>query len=102
MIEFEEIEDEGACYLFQVDDENVIIIEGQGFYASARSSNNDFEVIHIYDKARNLVEMLIEKHGDKLNPIRIVPAEIKKKLRLPQHLEMVKGRLADFEQIFKA
>lgn len=102
MIEFDEIEDEGACYAYQVDDESIIFIAGQDFYPSARFPNNDFEIVHIYDSARNLIEMLINKNGDKLEPVRNVSSEVKKKLRLPNHLETIKGKLADIEQILRA
>jgi hypothetical protein len=102
MIEFDEIEDEGACYAYQVDDESIIFIAGQDFYSSARFPNNNFEIIYIYDSARNPIEMLIEKHGDKLEPVRKVSSQVKKKLRLPNHLETIKGKLADIEQILTA
>ncbi len=102
MIEFDEIEDEGACYAYQVDDESIIFIAGQEFYSSARFPNNNFEIIHIYDSVGNPIEMLIEKHGNKLEPVRKVFPEVKKKLRLPNHLETIKGKLADIEQILRA
>jgi hypothetical protein len=102
MIEFDEIEDEGACYAYQVDDERILFIVGQDFYSSVRFPNDNFEIIKIHDAAEHLVEMIIDKHGDKLQPMRTVAAEVKKKLRLPDHLEIVKGKLADIEQILKA
>ena len=102
MIEFDEIEDEGACYAYQVDDESILFIEGQDFYASAKFPNNNFEIVHIYDAAQKLVEMIIDKHGDKLRPIRKIASEDKKKLKLPDHLEVVKGKLSNIEQILKA
>jgi hypothetical protein len=102
MIEFEEVEDEGACYAYQVDDEKILFIVGQDFYSSVRFPNDNFEIIQMHDDAEHLVEMIIDKHGDKLQPLRTVAAEVKKKLRLPDHLEIVKGKLADIEQLLKA
>jgi len=63
---------------------------------------SEFEIVHIHDTAQNLVEMIINKYGDKLEPIRKVSSEVKKKLRLPGHLESIKGKLADIEQILRA
>jgi len=47
---------------------------------------------------KNLIEMSLEKHGDKLEPVRKV---FKKEMRLPNHLETIKGKLADIEQILR-
>ena len=43
--EFEELDDEGACYAFQLESGGVAFVEGQEFYAGARFPNNDFSLV---------------------------------------------------------
>ncbi len=102
MVEFEEIEDEGAAYAFQVDGENVVFVEGQDFYPSARFPNADFEIIRIYGRDAETAEMQIAKHGEKLRPVRRISARVKRTLSLPGHLKTVRGRLAELESILRA
>src|SRR5882724_1294190 len=66
MVEFEEIEDEGACYAFQVAENKIAFVCGQDYYASAKFPNTDFCLIAIYTRAGSPVEGGIEKLGQKL------------------------------------
>jgi hypothetical protein len=102
MVEFEEIEDEGACYAFQVEDRLIVFVEGQDFYSSAKFPNTDFSLVHLHDPRGKLVEMLIAKHGAKAAPVRTIPAATKSKLTLPDHLETIEGRLDDLENLLAA
>lgn len=99
MIEFEEIEDEGAGYAFQVDDDYIVFVEGQNFYSSANFPNDDFEIVHIYDYAGKLVDMFIDRHGNNLMPNRKISSKVKKRLRQFKHLETVEGKLSNLETI---
>ncbi len=101
MYEFAEVEDEGATYAFQVEEDSIIFIVGPEFYPSAKFPNNDFELIYIYGRDGKLAKMLIEKHGEKLKPVCRLSALTKKDLNLPDHLGMVNGRLEDLEQILR-
>lgn len=94
---FEEIEDEGACYAFQVEPEQVLFVVGQDFYESARFPNSDFSLVHIRAESGDLVEMPFLYRGSKLSPIRTVPARVKATLRIPEHLSVMEGSLADLE-----
>ena len=97
MVELEEKEDEGACYVFQVDDDSVVVVSGQEFYASARFPNSDFSIATILDEAGNEVEMFIEKRGSRLKPSRVIPSEAATKLRRPDHLEVLNCHLENLE-----
>ena len=99
MVEFEEIEDEGACYAFQVEDRLIVFVDGQEFYPSAKFPNTDFSLVHLHDARGKLVEMLIAKHGDKAQPVRTIPAATKSKLAVPDHLATIEGRLEDLETL---
>jgi hypothetical protein len=102
MVEFEEIEDEGACYAFQVDERRIVFVSGQEFYPSAKFPNTDFSLVELRDARGKLIEMLIAKHGAKAVPVRKIPAATKSKLAVPDHLETIEGRLADLETLLAA
>lgn len=99
MVEFDEINDEGACYAFQIGDDKIVFVVGQEFYRSSKFPNTDFELVHIYDRARNLVEMLVFNHGVRLKPARKISAEQKVKLNLPDHLDTYTGNLEKLENL---
>jgi hypothetical protein len=61
MVEFEEEEDEGACYAFQLNEHRVIFVSGQDFYPSARFPNSDFSLVSIYADNNALVESFVGK-----------------------------------------
>ena len=94
----EEEEDEGACYAFQVAD-RIVFIAGQDFYASARFPNSDFSLIELSDGKANVVDSLVDTHGKRLQPTRTIAAGMKAKLRAPEHLEVLLGKLEDIERL---
>ena len=95
--ELEEIEDEGACYAFELDDNRLAFITGQEFYESAKFPSLDFSLVYVLDEAGQTVDMLIEKRGAKASPARKIPAAMKRKLDVPDHLEVRIGRIDDLE-----
>jgi hypothetical protein len=99
MVEFEEEEDEGACYAFQLDGGGILFVAGQSYYSSARFPNTDFSLVGLYDKDGSCLDELIHKRGRKLAPSRIIPAELKKRMFIPQHLHTVEGNLVDLERV---
>jgi hypothetical protein len=102
MVEFQEIEDEGACYAFQVEQDKIVFVCGQDYYSGAKFPSTDFSIVSVYGRNGDLVQLLIEKRGKKLQPIRTVSAELKAHLQIPEHLEMVSGKLDDVERILKS
>ena len=87
-VEFEEVEDEGACYAFQLDETRVMFISGQEFYPEAKFPSLDFSLVHLLDEAGRTVDMLIEKRGPKAAPASVIPAATKERLEIPQHLDV--------------
>jgi hypothetical protein len=98
MVAFEELEDEGACFAFQVE-ERIVFIAGQEFYPSAKFPNSDFCLVEINDSRGATVEMVIETTGKKLQPIRTITADLQSKLRIPEHLQILSGRLEDIDRL---
>lgn len=95
--EFEEIEDEGACYAFELDNRRLVFVMGQEFYPGARFPSLDFSLVHILDDKGNAVDMLIEKRGARTAPARTIPAAVKRRLTLPEHLEVRAGTVHTLE-----
>ena len=89
VVEFEEEEDEGACYAFEHDAARVIFIVGQEFYEDDDFPNSDFSMIEMLGSRGTPVDIWLEKTGRKLRPDRVVPAKVKWTLELPDHLAMV-------------
>jgi hypothetical protein len=102
VVEFEEEEDEGACYAFQVAEDKILFVQGQEFYASPRFPNSDFALVNVLDPSGHSVDFFIRKDGVKLMPIRTVRADVKRQLCLPAHLQIVPGKLAQLEQLLAA
>jgi hypothetical protein len=99
MVEFEEIEDEGACYAFQLPDDQIVFVSGQEFYADARFPNSDFSLVHVFDRTGKEVEMFTDKSGHKIEPIQRVPARVKKSLSIPDHLQIIRGQVKDLARM---
>jgi hypothetical protein len=97
--EFEEIEDEGACYAFQIAADRIVFIGGQEFYAGAKFPSLDFSLVYVVDDAGRTIDMIVDKRGPRAKPVRTVPAAVKATLTLPEHLEVRTGTLDDLERI---
>lgn len=100
--EFEEIEDEGACYAFDLEDGRLVFIAGQEFYPGARFPSLDFSLVYVLGENDQPVDMLIEKRGSKATPARIIPAATKNLLDVPDHLETRVGRIDTLEILLRA
>jgi len=98
-VELEEIEDEGACYAFQLGSDRIVFVSGQDYYPSARFPNNDFSVIRVFGSQGSLVEEFVEKRGKKLKPRKKISAEIKSQLEIPEHLQVIEGNLDQLESL---
>jgi hypothetical protein len=96
--EFEEEEDEGAGYAFEVGTETIVFISGQEFYPSRTSPNTDFSLIGIHGSEGELVEFYIEKRGHRLEASKTISADSEKRLRVPDHMERVDAPLSDLER----
>jgi hypothetical protein len=102
VVEFEEEEDEGACFAFQVDVDQIVFVSGQEFYSTTMFPNNDFALIEIYTLSGELADFLIQKNGTKLKPSRIISAGVKSKLNVPKHLSVITGTLRELEELLAA
>jgi hypothetical protein len=97
VVEFEEEEDEGACYAFDHDGNAALFIIGQEFYEDDDFPNADFSMVEIIGEGGHPIDVLLVKRGKKLQPERVVPAATKNRLELPEHLTIVPGSLDSIE-----
>jgi hypothetical protein len=101
-VAFEEIEDEGACYAFELPGDWLVFLQGQEFYGAAGFPSLDFSLVMPLDEAGRRIDMLIEKRGPKAKPLRVIPAAAKRDFEFPDDLEVVTGTLATLEERLRA
>ena len=100
-VAFEEVEDEGACYAFQLEGDRLVFLQGQEFYETARFPSLDFSLVCPLDHLGRQVHMFIDNRGPKAEPQRRVPADIKWALEFPEDLEVVDGTLDRVEELLR-
>lgn len=93
--EFAEQEDEGACYAFELVSGGVVFISGQEFYPSARFPTLDFSIIEFREPSGRVLDMIIEKRGEKVAPERVIGAQEKAQLQIPEHRTFFPGSLEE-------
>lgn len=99
VVEFEEEEDEGACYAFEHQPGGSLFIVGQEFYEDDDFPNSDFSMIEILGERGQAIDVALVKRGSKLVPMRIVPAATKRRLTIPNHLAVVAGSVDAIETV---
>jgi hypothetical protein len=107
VVEFEEIEDEGACFAFDIGDGlpaeasaktgRVLFVQGQEFYADDDFPNSDFSLATVLGPGNAIVDEIFTKSGEKLEPERRIARDVKNRLTIPDHLEVIDADLASVE-----
>jgi len=98
-VSFEEVEDEGACYAFEVCEDTLFFLLGQQYYEKARFPSLDFSLVQSLDERGRIVDEWIVKRGPKATPDRVIPAAQKWQLNLPDDQVSIKGRLDEIEAL---
>jgi hypothetical protein len=99
MVEFEEEEDEGARYAFQLADGRIVFLSGQEFYSSRQFPNSDFSLVDIRSEDGTAIVGHIKKRGRRIEPTRTIPAKKAATLKIPDHLQIINGDLSRIEQL---
>ena len=97
VVEFEEEEDEGACYAFDYRNQTSLFVVGQQFYEDDDFPNSDFSILDLLGTHGRTVDSVLVKAGRKLLPARVVPAEVKRLVQIPDHLTVVGAPLDHVE-----
>jgi hypothetical protein len=101
VVQFEEAEDEGACYAFEYDEGESLFVVGQDFYEDEAFPNSDFSIVQILDGSGHAIDQLVLKRGRKLRPERVVPASVKSQMEVPEHLMVVSAPIDRIESAVK-
>lgn len=96
-VEFEEVEDEGAGYVFDLADGRLLFLSGQELYPSARFPSLDFSMVDLLDPRGRPVDQVVVKRGRRAAPRRVIPASRKLTLDIPEHMTVRRGTLATLE-----
>ena len=99
VVELDEIEDEGACYAFQVEPDRLVFVTGQQFYPDDTFPNSDFSIVDVLLPGGGVADQLFQKHGRRLEPERRIVAAVKEVLLLPDDFEAIGGDLRDLERL---
>ena len=100
-VEFEEVEDEGACWAFDLGDGRIVFIVGQEYYREDRFPSHDFSIVEPLDERGRSAHEWIEKRGDAAAPARVIAADVKWKLAdgIPGHLGVIRAELDRLEDV---
>lgn len=97
-VQFEEVEDEGACYAFELESGQVVVLHGQEYYESAGFPCLDFSLIMPLNEQGGRVHEFVDKRSPKARPQRIIPAAVKARLSIPDDLTVINEPLDDIEE----
>jgi hypothetical protein len=95
VLEFEEVEDEGACYAFEHAPDACVILFGQQFYSDETFPNSDFSLVEVLGSNGVVADEIIQPHGRRLQPARTVPREEVETIERPEHLTVVPAGIDD-------
>ena len=97
--EFEEVEDEGAAYAFQVAPGRLLFVTGQEFYPTADFPALAFALVYPLTEGGAAADMWIASDGPRARPDRVVSGEAKlASADFPEHLEVRAGTIDDIER----
>ena len=99
VVVFEEKEDEGACYAFQLRNGRIRFVTGQDYYDSGSFPCSRFYLVHFVSGDGELLYCQLLVQEKKLNAIRTIPASVKLKLNIPDHLAIIHGDVDELEHL---
>lgn len=101
--EFEEVEDEGACFAFEMDGERLLFLSGQEFYPTTRFPSLDFSIVYPVDQHGREVDLWIEERGDAVPPDRVIPAAVKWEIAeaIPDSLAVIPGTVDRIDEVLR-
>ena len=94
-----EVEDEGACFAFDLGGGRIAFVSGQELYPVAGFPSLDFSLVYVLDEQGQAVDMLIDKRGPGASPVRTIPAATKWTLDIPESLSVMDGALDELEDL---
>ncbi len=86
-------------YAFQLDDERIVFISARFCQHVRGFPTTDFSMLDIANEKANLVVGFARNHGDPLLPIRIISEQDAVRLRIPEHMEIIRGNLTQIDTL---
>lgn len=100
--EFEEVEDEGAAYAFQVAPGRLFFVTGQEFYATGDFPALAFSLVYPLTDGGPAATAWILSDGPRAKPDRVVSRDVKLTSQdFPEHLEVRAGTIDDIERALR-
>lgn len=97
LIEIEEIEDEGACWYFEVSQDHLLELVGQDFYETDDFPSTCFEIIEVLNEDNDCIDWRLNPLGKKLKPTLLITAKDKLKPYLPIGEPIINCAFEDFQ-----
>ncbi len=88
----------GPTYCFQLSDNKIVVISGRDYQGVPKMPNSDFEEVLIPLADREYT-FCIYRYGEELKPVRTISLAEQGRLRRPDHLEVLEGRLEDLDRL---
>lgn len=98
-VEFEEVDDEGACYAFEIDDGRLLFVIGQDFYRARTFPSLEFSLVNLLDERDQTILTFVAKGASATPPVKILSADQKRRLPELDHLEIVSGDARNIERL---
>lgn len=100
-VAFDEIEDLGEAWAFQVEPDRIVLF-GPRQDLPRGFPTTDFSYAEVRDAGGNIVDARFKLRGEKLAPVRRIPAEAQRGLDLSRDLEILPGRLDQVEDLLRS
>ena len=101
-VQFEEADDEGPCYVFELDSDRLFFLHGQQYYPTSKFPSLDFSLVYPLDAGGKTADELIEKRGPREGPARVVPLATARTLEVPESQSVIRGRPDQIEQLLRS
>lgn len=96
VVEFEEKENEAACYAFEIDATTCLFIVGQEFHRDD-FPNTDFSIVNLLGMHGRPVDTTLEMSGRKLTPERVITPSVSRLVEIPEHVTTVEAAIDSVE-----
>ena len=103
LIMLPEIEDEGAEYFFEIEENKILFLGGQGYADRPDFPNSDFELVEIPDAKGHVLYFDVYCHGERLIPQKTLSKNFKTGFLTasvrPQDGDIIEGKLNELETV---
>lgn len=88
-----------TAYAFQIGDNDIVVIVYKKAHPSSMFPNADFSLVDLFTERKRVAVGLVEQRGKKIEPVRTISSDVSPRLRVPEHLAVLRGRLSELEAL---